>query len=503
MLLCSLLPLLLPVGVAAARNLVANLSYGSFQGAYSEEFNIEYWQKIPYAAPPTGENRFRAPQPPRAITGGIYNSSQKFDMCPQRTVNGSEDCLYLGLYARPWQESKALRPVVVTFHGGGFIQGAASFDLPPSAYPILNVSDADIMFVYPNYRLNAFGFLPGKEVAADPHSDLNVGLRDQQAVLKWVQEHIRVFGGDPDNVTIWGQSAGGGSVVAQSIAEHTTPLFKKAWASSPFWPKVYNYASDEAQAVYDHLVELTGCAGPDSLKCLKSVDVQTIRDANLIIADSHKWNTSTFTWGPVIDDDFITQSLSEATVKGNVNFERSFGMYNTHEGENFVPPGLQNATNTGTPPFNSSQASFDKWLTGYLPNLNDGDIRNVEKLYPLSGKTETETYSTAFERAGMIYRDTVLACPAYWLSGAGEQGWLGEYTILPARHASDVYWWNQVNIAQQEDPLHYEGYAGESRQTSIAQRNTKLSRCLCVILRDGRPQQTQNHKRTCHRRAKS
>lgn len=112
--------------------LAAELDYGTFQGSYSAKYNLSYWQKIPFAAPPVGQNRFRGPQPPIPIVNGTYDSTQVFDMCPQRTVNGSEDCLYLGLYSRPWTKGQPLRPVVVVFYGGGFIQGSAYFSIPPS-----------------------------------------------------------------------------------------------------------------------------------------------------------------------------------------------------------------------------------------------------------------------------------------------------------------------------------------------------------------------------------
>lgn len=112
--------------------LTAELDYGTFEGSHSARYNLSYWQKIPFAAPPVGQNRFRGPQPPIPITNGTYNSTQAFDMCPQRTVNGSEDCLYLGLYSRPWTTGQPLRPVVVVFYGGGFIQGSAYFSIPPS-----------------------------------------------------------------------------------------------------------------------------------------------------------------------------------------------------------------------------------------------------------------------------------------------------------------------------------------------------------------------------------
>lgn len=186
--LLLVLLLLLVSCLASAQDLVASLDYGTFQGAYSATYNISYWQKIPFAQPPTGPLRFRGPQPPLALAHGtVYNSTQTFDMCPQRTVNGSEDCLYLGLYGRPWTTGQPLRPVVVVFYGGAYIEGDASFGIPPAAYPVLNVSvaETDLVFVYANYRTNAFGFLPGKEVGADRNgSDLNPGLLDQDAAIK-------------------------------------------------------------------------------------------------------------------------------------------------------------------------------------------------------------------------------------------------------------------------------------------------------------------------------
>ncbi|KFY70392.1 hypothetical protein V499_09209 [Pseudogymnoascus sp. VKM F-103] len=449
-----------------AIQLTASLEYGTFQGSYSPEYNISYYRKIPYAAPPIGENRFRAPQPPIPITNGIYNSDQSFDMCPQRTVNGSEDCLYLGLYSRPWTPSQPLRPVVVVYYGGAFIQGSASFTIPPSAYPVLNVSESNnIIFVYPNYRVNTFGFLPGREIAASKTSDLNPGLLDQQAALIWTHKYIKQFGGDPKNVSIWGQSAGGGSVVAQVIAnggKTHPPLFTKALASSPFWPKAYKYNEPEAQALYDTMAKLTGCEGKNSLACLKAVDVQTLRDASLIVSGSHQYNTSSNTWAPVIDGKFLTQSLTDATRKGEVNIDFGFSMYNSHEGENFIPPGLKSTANAGTPPFNSSTASFDVWLGGFLPRFGKHGIQRVKTLYPEVGSTETiSSYNTTYERAQLIYRDVVLACPAYWTAGAAhKKSYVGEYTISPAKHASDTIYWNQVNAIQKSDPLIYEGYAG-------------------------------------------
>ncbi|KAK4215976.1 carboxylesterase [Rhypophila decipiens] len=439
--------------------LIAALDYGTFKGSYSKEFNITYYQKIPFAAPPTGQNRFRAPQPPlnlAALHGAqyIYNASQPFDMCPQRTVNGSEDCLYLALYSRPWfqhkktsQSSQSLRPVVIVFYGGGFIRGSASFStLPPSAYPALNVSsENDLVFIYPNYRTNAFGFLAGKQIMDDyPFSDTNVGLLDQRAAIRWAKKYVAQFGGDPDDISIWGQSAGGGSVLAQVIGDHEFDqpvdsvqggkekgkggLFK-ALTSSPYWPKTYSATSPEAQWIYDTLVNRTVCGAPteqpanavfdnNTLSCLKSLPVQSILTAAEYIASSHTYTTSSYTFAPVIDGRFLPRTLTQAISSSLFNSETILATYNTHEGENFLPPLLLHDDDQQDPPEGS--VAFTTWLTGFLPNLMTQDLKAVKMMYP---ETTTETMvknssSVPTVRAGLIYRDVVLACPAYWLTGA-------------------------------------------------------------------------------------
>ncbi|CAG7920492.1 unnamed protein product [Penicillium olsonii] len=450
----------------AYENPLVSLDYGSFQGQYDTTYNLSYFRKIPFAAEPTGENRFRAPQPPLKVTG-VYDSNQDFDMCPQRTVNGTEDCLYLGLFSRPWDVSKSIkRPVLVVFYGGAFIQGSAAFTMPPSSFPILNVTNInDYVVIYSNYRVNAFGFLPGKAIKNSSTSDLNAGLLDQQYVLKWVQKNIHHFGGDPHNVTVWGQSAGAGSVVAQVLANGRNgqpKLFSKALASSPFWPKTYAYNAPEAEAIYTQLANLTGCTNKHehkTLACLKSVDVQKIRDANLVISASNTWTTSSYTWAPVIDGDFLVETLTETVNRGGVDTQLVWGMYNTHEGENFIPSGLASEDGNG---FNSSTASFHDWLTGFVPGLSKKQIGQVESIYyPARGTTETTEYNTSYVRAGLVYRDVVLACPAYWIaSAASKKGYLGEYTISPAKHASDTIYWNRINSVQQTNPVVYEGYAG-------------------------------------------
>ena len=155
-------------------------------------------------------------------------------------------------------------------------------------------------------------------------------------------------------------------------------------------------------------------------------------------------------------------------------------MYNLHEGENFIPPGLNSGVTNASAPvgsgtaFNSSITSFEMWLEGFLPGLSEAQREELEMVqYPETGGAENlPVYNSSYVRAGLVYRDVVLACPALWMSSAvasdggdgngseSGKGYLGTYTISPATHGSDTEWWNQVNPIQQQQPLIYDGFAG-------------------------------------------
>ncbi|KAK8191888.1 putative carboxylesterase [Phyllosticta capitalensis] len=471
---------------------LVTLSYGRFQGKYNVTYNITHFRKIPFGASTAGTNRFRAPQPPLPLPqDAIYDTDQDFSNCPQPPANGSEDCLYLGLYSRPW-DGTTKRPVVLVFYGGGFIQGGASFTLPPPAYPILNESTSnDFVVVYSNYRVNSFGFLPGKAVKEAKDADLNVGLLDQLAALRWVKRWIGLFGGDSARVTVWGSSAGGGSVVAQVLAQagreedlqtNPTLLFHHALASSPFWPKTYAYNDAEAELLYSQLVDLSGCASSaNTLACLKAADLQLLRNASKTISDLNKNTTSSFNWAPVIDGEVLRGPLS-GLVPGALALAglAAWAMYNTHEGESFVPAYLSNDTQNAQP----NDPVLREWLRGYLPRFDEAQLAEVEELYPLSlvdGGTEAETAGQELDdldtlnstraRAGRVYRDSVLTCPGFWMAQAavakdGEEGdredkaLVGEYAIPPAKHSNDVVYWNRINAVQLAAPFTYHGFAG-------------------------------------------
>ena len=212
---------------------VVTTGEGAVQG--STAGTVDEFLGIPYAAPPVGNLRWRPPAPPRDWHG-VRNATQFGPSCPQALTGNpllppgpiSEDCLYLNVYAPAVNsDDQGGRPVLVWIHGGGLVQdGARDYDGSELA--------ADgVVVVTINYRLGALGFLAHPALASRPGGAAgNYGLMDQQAALRWVQRNIARFGGDPDNVTIAGQSAGGLSVLAQMVSPGARGLFQRAIVES-------------------------------------------------------------------------------------------------------------------------------------------------------------------------------------------------------------------------------------------------------------------------------
>ena len=209
---------------------------GILQG--STEYNMQVFKGIPYAAPPVGDLRWRPPQPAKSWAG-TRDASQFGPSCPQPFVKnlsagldlpGNEDCLHLNVFA-PQKPAKNL-PVMVWIHGGGMlVDGARDAQFTP-----INLTKNGVIVVTFDYRLGSLGYFASKELIeeAKAHGEPvgNYGTMDQIAVLKWVKKNIAAFGGDPNNVTIFGESAGGRSVTWLMVSEAARGLFQKAIAES-------------------------------------------------------------------------------------------------------------------------------------------------------------------------------------------------------------------------------------------------------------------------------
>jgi para-nitrobenzyl esterase len=215
---------------------IVQIDTGKLQGAV--EYNMNVFKNIPYAAPPVGDLRWRPPQPALPWSG-VRDASRFGDSCPQPylknlsaglSLPGNEDCLKLNVFT-PKLPGKNL-PVMVWIHGGGLlVDGARDAQFTP-----INLIKNGVIVVTFDYRLGTFGFFAPKELIAEAKENNepvgNYGTMDQIAVLKWVKNNIAAFGGDPNNVTIFGESAGGRSVTWLMVSDAARGLFHKAIAES-------------------------------------------------------------------------------------------------------------------------------------------------------------------------------------------------------------------------------------------------------------------------------
>jgi len=292
---------------------------GLIRGKADPENQVCAWKGIPYAATPVGDLRFRATQPPNPHPG-VLDAYEFGPACPQEPSllaggeiqSCNEDCLTLNI----WSPQKPGRyPVMVWIHGGGFINGSGSIDLYHGA--VLS-GQKDVVVVTLNYRLGALGFLSLPElVQEDPNGSAgNYGILDQIQALKWVQQNIAAFQGDPGNVTIFGQSAGGGSVTMLLISPLTQGLFQHAipmsGAMNVIGKKEKGYERGR------ELVKQLGCEGKDLLPCLreKPADAFPPRSA---LGKIPSFSGMAAGFSPKVDGYVITCQPIECLEQGSYN----------------------------------------------------------------------------------------------------------------------------------------------------------------------------------------
>ncbi|XP_061395054.1 esterase B1-like [Musca vetustissima] len=266
------------------------------------EYDIYYsFEGIPYAKPPLGELRFRAPQPPEPWKNvrdclHIKTKPMQYDYIT-KMIMGSEDCLYLNVYVKKFNTPKPL-PVMIWIYGGGFNVGEASWDLYAPDY----FMQKDVVVVTFNYRLGIFGFV----CFDDPDLNIpgNAGLKDQVLALKWVKENIHNFNGDPNNITVFGESAGAASTQLMMSTPQTKGLFHKAILQSGSFLCPWSFTDNHKWA--HKIASQFGYHGDSSDKDIykflktKSSKSLTIHDLKYLSKDEHM-SHMLFHFAPVVE----------------------------------------------------------------------------------------------------------------------------------------------------------------------------------------------------------
>ncbi|KAI1428741.1 Alpha/Beta hydrolase protein [Xylaria sp. FL1777] len=454
----------LPLSVSG---LVVSLGYATYEGYYNGTYDLNIWKSIRYAAPPTGHRRWQAPEPPLNDSSGIIPAVEQPPLCPQtgafgvpkaygfNSGLGNEDCLYLNVYAAP---NATDLPVLVWIHGGGHSVFGAEYD--PSAW--MNTNDNGFVAVEIQYRLGAFGFLASPDVKK--YGRLNTGLLDQRFAIEWTREHIAKFGGDPNRITIGGESSGAASVLFHAMAHggKDKGLFENVIAASPYFPTVYRYSDSFPKTRYDKFVELAGCSNPvanqTTFDCLVAADTEVLQNASGTTSTTVGYFGS-FAFLPVIDDDYIQERPASQLFSAKLGGKRVL---------------VGNNANDGAPLFNpnvSTRAQYDAFIAETFPLFTPKDISSLNEIYkipdeapPASGvvfDTLGYTGPTALTQSGIatgiqqsvfnLAAETVFDCPAQWIAEAFSSGcrsaWRYQYSVTPSYHGADLRSYFSVGAA--------------------------------------------------------
>lgn len=386
---------------------------------------------IPFAAPPIGEHRWRPPQPVESWDD-VRDVKEPQFACIQSGIGffnpvgeTSEDCLYLNVWTPDLTPSEPL-PVMVWLHGGANSTGSA-FDLAEAgadelAYNgqyLIEAAPRPVVVVTINYRLNRFGFLAHAGLTAEEGTSGNYGLMDQQAALRWVRDNISAFGGNPENVTLFGVSAGGLDTCLQVMAKDNAGLIHRAIMESagPCYPD--RWELDDAEASGADFAEFVGCTGSNDaevVNCLRGLSTEEILvsappsdplPGGVIYQDPPRWQ-----FGPIIDGVFLPQQVADIIASDqHVKIPMIIGT-NDREGDLFHGPLLG-----GTPP--AGETEYWEALGRFLGDAADA----VADAYPLSDFDATNDALSA------VTTDSVFVCPAWNLARAlvGQGGTVFKY----------------------------------------------------------------------------
>ena len=326
----------------------ADTKYGKVKGLPADDPRVTVFRGIPFAAPPTGKNRWRAPLPCESWEGvrlcyefgpismqdqpGVCNDlyCREFHVDPDIPI--SEDCLYLNVWTGAKDTSEKL-PVLVWIYGGGYQWGYTA----EMEFNGERLARHGVIVVSMGYRLGVFGFLAHPQLSAeDPAHPSNFGLLDIQSALMWTRENIAAFGGDPDNITVGGQSAGGSATAYTMAAPQNAGLIRNATIFSgmirdPFM----SYGMIRPRSVEDLSkigVQFTEALGCSSIDEARDIDALTIREVYAEFAKDHP------RFVPCIDDIYVKADPYHMFLEGKMPDIPLMTGYTKDEFSENIPP---------------------------------------------------------------------------------------------------------------------------------------------------------------------
>jgi para-nitrobenzyl esterase len=382
---------------------------GTLEGTAEKTAGVKSYKGVPFAAPPTGDLRWKPPQAVKNWQG--TRKADKFGpRCMQRAVFGdmgfrsdgmSEDCLYLNVWT-PAKSGKEKLPVLVYFYGGGFVAGDGS----EARYQGESMAGKGMVAITVNYRLGPFGFMAHPELTKESphHASGNYALLDQNAALKWVQQNIAAFGGDPKRVTIAGESAGSISVSAQMASPLSKNLIAGAIGESGSIIGALSAVplADGEQAG----VKFATGLGATSLAELRALSAEKILEATA--KPGQPWFT------PTVDGYFFPKSPAEIFAAGEQAHVPLLAGANSEESGYFGILGRERPT----------VENYRKALERLYPGKAD----EVFKLYPATSETEV------MDAAQDLASDRFISFSTWkWVELATKTGGKPTYYYLYAR----------------------------------------------------------------------
>jgi para-nitrobenzyl esterase len=368
-------------GQTGASGPVAGTSNGAVSGLANGA--VDEFLGIPYAAPPVGALRWQPPQP-AASWSGVRDATKFAAHCPQLAspfgqASTSENCLFLNVFTPSHRREGAGNPVMVWIHGGALVTGESD-DYAPAGL----VADG-VTVVTINYRLGALGFLAHPALADANGQSGDYGLEDQQAALRWVQRNIASFGGNPNHVTIFGESAGGLSTLSQVASPQARGLFERAIAESGSY-NLTQASLASAETAGEAFATKAGCAS-QTAACLRSLPVSAI------LANE---NAAGYT--PNINSDVLPESLGTAFATGNFNRVPIINGTNRDEWRLFVAL----SELEGNP---VTAANYQSMISSTL-GVPAAVAAVIAAKYPLTA------FGSPSVALGAVGTDAIFACPA-------------------------------------------------------------------------------------------